>query len=94
MRADFSTSGAFPARLTCICSLGHSRGLADSSGIGVLGEFFQGADHPHLVFLGDMGVDHRCLYVRMSEQLLDGPDITTGLDQVGSKAVPLMPDTA
>ena len=57
----------------------------------MLGEFFQGADHPYLVFLGDMGVDHRGLYVRMPEQLLHGPDIVAGLDQVGGETVPLMP---
>ena len=35
-----------------------------------------------------MGIDLRCLEIRMPQQLLDGPDITTRLQQVGCIGVP------
>jgi len=50
-------------------------------------KLLQWADHARLVLPGDMGIDHRCLYVRVPEQFLDGSDIVTGLDQMGCKTV-------
>ena len=39
-------------------------------------------------FVKDMRVDHRGTYVFVAEQLLDGPDVVTGFEQMGGEGMP------
>ena len=36
----------------------------------------------------DMGVNHRRAYILVAQQLLDGPDVVTILEEVGGKGTP------
>jgi hypothetical protein len=44
--------------------------------------------------LDRMGVYHRCSHITMAKQLLDGSNIVIGLQQMGGKAVTVMPSSA
>ena len=45
-------------------------------------------------FVKDMRVDHRGADVFVAEQLLDGPDVVTGFEQMGGEGMPVMPISA
>ena len=42
----------------------------------------------------DVGVNHRRIHVRVSQEILDRTDICAGLEAVCREAVPLMPSSA
>jgi hypothetical protein len=47
----------------------------------------QGAVHGQAAALEDVGVDHGGAYVLVAEEFLDGADVVTGLEKVGSEGV-------
>ncbi len=51
-------------------------------------QVIQGALHAHRTSVEHVGVAHRRPDIRVTEQLLDGPDVVTRLQQVGRKRMP------
>jgi len=48
----------------------------------------RGAVHPMPAPVQEMGIDHRCAYVLMPEQLLNRPDVVAGFNQMSGKGMP------
>jgi len=48
----------------------------------------EGAAHGEGAPVEDVGVNHRCGYVAVAQELLDGPDVVTCLEEVGGESVP------
>ena len=54
----------------------------------------RGAGDAERASVEDVGVDHRRLEVAVAEQLLDGADVRSVLEQMAGEAMPLMPISA
>lgn len=46
------------------------------------------AAHARRSAVEDMGVDHRCLDIAMTQEFLDRPDVVASFKQVGSEGMP------
>jgi len=71
----------FPISLGCyLVSVYHPRGRGSSQGI-------DRASHAPSASVQDMSVTHRGLDVFMTEQLLNGPNVVAGLQEVGREGM-------